>query len=82
MKKKLSEMTLLDLANICHRQDSCIYCPLYCHRNEGCKVAHLTPAISLIHYGEEEISYDLSSANVPVRETITQAVREEFFEDR
>ena len=82
MKKKLSEMTLFELAFMCHKQDSCNTCPLYCHRHSGCKVAHFTPVVSVVKFGDDIIDVDLSIPPSPVRETITQAVREEFFEDR
>lgn len=82
MKKKLSELTCFEMAMICHKQECCTSCPLYSYRQSACRVNGFTPVVSVVMFGEDIIEYDLSIVQTPARETITQAVREEFFEDR
>ena len=82
MKKKLSEVSLFELAALCHKQDSCCYCPLFQCDLGKCKSRDYTPAVSLIKFGDDEIDIDLSIPSMPIRETISQETREEFFEDR
>ena len=82
MKKKFCDLSLIEVATICHKQDCCSSCPLYSYSFQKCKISGFTPVVSAVKFGEEEINYDLSIVQTPARETISQAVREEFFEDR
>ena len=83
MKKKLREMSLMDLAIVCHKQDSCYNCPLCFQSMHDCLVQSKTPQMLLVSYGENEIDVDYSVIDsTPERQTITQEEREIFFEDR